>query len=84
MDNLKSLQDRILASRVQTCPRRMSGLGPWEREENADEWRLFEGVVTCSFCGSVHPEEALIRIEHGDEVIPTDKSYKGRRAGQEG
>lgn len=32
---------------------------------------------TCSFCGSLNPDEFMRRLEAGDvEVGPTDKSYK--------
>ena len=74
MQDPESFQKSLLASKVQTCPRRLY-LGPWAVED-FDKWRLRQGVVTCSFCGSMHPEEALFRIEQGVEVIPTDKPYK--------
>lgn len=31
---------------------------------------------TCSYCGSMHPDEFFKQVEAGAEVIPTDKSYK--------
>ena len=31
---------------------------------------------TCSYCGSLNPDEVFKRIEAGEEIIPTDKSYK--------
>lgn len=71
---------------AQTCPRRMSEMGPWEREENLDAWlqddRDREEIVQpdpgpcCSFCGSLHPEEFLKLISEGWVVEPTDKTYK--------
>lgn len=57
----------------QTCPRRINGFGPWEREEGLDSWRKDN---TCSFCGSLKPELVFEAIEQGKEVTPTDKSYK--------
>ena len=37
---------------------------------------LFRSDKTCSYCGSLHPEEVLLRIQEGNELIPTDKNYK--------
>jgi hypothetical protein len=52
------------------CPRRPEG--PFNLPEK-DEWRADK---TCSFCGSLDPAEALKLIEAGEELCPTDKSYK--------
>jgi len=55
-----------------TCPRRMEEFGPWERTEGLD-------TVTddrCSFCGSLTAAAFMERVRQGDEVGPTDKSYK--------
>lgn len=70
----------------QTCPRRMSEMGPWERDEDQDVWyeddRGSEEVgrpspgPRCSFCGSLHPEKFLELIADGWTVEPTDKTYK--------
>jgi hypothetical protein len=71
----------------QTCPRRMSNWGSWEREEGLDVWRqekasdTFGGapdleVRHCSFCGSLHPDDFMRMITEGYVVVPTDKSYK--------
>lgn len=62
-----------------TCPRRMEESGPWERKENLDQWdnsRDVPGMRTCSFCGSMNPNEFMAKVEAGVEVGPTDKSYK--------
>ncbi|MFE0472536.1 hypothetical protein ACFW2V_13070 [Streptomyces sp. NPDC058947] len=71
---------------IQTCPRRMNEVGPWEHEENLDSW--LEGdrgseeahqpdpEPYCSFCGSLHPEKFLELIAEGWVVEPTDKTYK--------
>jgi len=40
---------------------------------DADTWR--DGK-TCSYCGSLSPDEFLRRIEAGHELGPTDKNYK--------
>lgn len=68
---------------TQTCPRRMSGLGPWERAEDLDEWRSGGGIIgqeriglSCSFCGSLHPDRFMELVGEGWVVGPTDKSYK--------
>ena len=63
---------------TQSCPRRMKEMGPWEREENLDAWRESGRVpgLSCSFCGSLHPERFLELITEGWVVEPTDKTYK--------
>lgn len=66
-----------------TCPRRMSEIGPWKYEENLDEW-FFElnGDRTCSFCGSLHPDDfinicqKIVNREPGYSLDHSDKSYK--------
>jgi len=69
----------------QTCPRRISEPGPWERTENLDSWRLGTSFVkytndpaflSCSFCGSLHPEQFLSFVAQNWTVVPTDKNYK--------
>ncbi len=54
------------------CPRRAEGpnfLGDSEDKYRADD--------TCSYCGSLNPDNFMARLEAGDiEVGPTDKSYK--------
>lgn len=49
---------------IQTCPRRMREMGPWEKSGGQDEWRGEprrdgEAVPYCSFCGSLHPGKFL-------------------------
>lgn len=66
---------------IQTCPRRMHEMGPWNREEGQDSWSnepRREGEVTprCSFCGSLHPGRFLELVGQGWAVGPTDKNYK--------
>lgn len=68
MPNLQTPRD----SHPCTCPRRMNEDGPWEHSPNLDFWKDW----VCSFCGSLHPEAALRRIEEGALVAPTDKPYK--------
>ncbi len=103
-----------MALEQQTCPRRMSELGPWPRSMDLDCWetdrwhtdpevvkKLHEAedakynrvefhrgpnndlwlwgptpARTCSFCGGVHPDDAIRLIEEGWEVESTDKNYK--------
>lgn len=38
-----------------------------------DKWR---DDGTCSYCGSLSPDELFERIEQEHELIPTDKNYK--------
>lgn len=67
----------------QTCPRRMSDFGPWDRAEGLDEWTTGHGLVgqddvgpSCSFCGSLHPDRFMELVREGWVVGPTDKNYK--------
>lgn len=78
----KRLTEKAGGPWPQTCPRRMLGLGPWEREENLDTWDIRDqfanGVIArhCSFCGSLHPDSFMQGVLEGWEIIPTDKNYK--------
>ena len=77
-----------MANETQTCPRRMVEYGPFERTEHLDTWlpgtsfanapAEADGVPlrSCSFCGSIHPEDFLALAEKGYAVGPTDKNYK--------
>lgn len=62
----------------QTCPRRVSDFGPWSREEGQDQWTTGHSAVglSCSFCGSLHPDRFMELVRDGWVVGPTDKSYK--------
>ena len=67
-----------------TCPRRVTGLGPWQRNECLDGWRyqgpsgvlISDRMKHCNFCGSLHPDTFMEMIKKGSELGPTDKSYK--------
>ena len=63
-----------------TCPRRMLEFGPWEREEGLDRYERGGGLVgqsrSCSFCGSLPPDDFMDLVRAGAEVAPTDKNYK--------
>ena len=65
-------------ARRHDCPRRVGELGPWDpSEDNLDSWRADrDGLRTCSFCGSMHPDDFLKAVEDGLEIGPTDKTYK--------
>jgi hypothetical protein len=65
-------QQTIEAPASAPCPRRQQEIGPWDRNA-ADSWRA---NGTCSFCGSMHPDEFMRRAEAGEEIDPTDKDYK--------
>ncbi len=76
-------KDGLTEQRKQTCPRRVSDIGPWERAEGLDEWREDRGLagqnrvgLSCSFCGSLHPDRFMELVREGWVVGPTDKSYK--------
>lgn len=66
----------------QTCPRRNNEMGPWERGDDLDRWEFGHGIITpdliltCSFCGSVHPDFLMEKIEEGWQVNTTSKGYK--------
>lgn len=73
----------------QTCPRRMSEFGPWDRVENKDRWSRHHGFVgsnepTCTFCGSLRPDRFIELVEAGYVVGPTDKNYKAYLDDQQG
>lgn len=74
----------------QTCPRRMSDFGPWERDENLDLWeirdQLHKGLVArhCSFCGSLHPDDFMTLLIEGWQLGTTDKNYKAYLGAPEG
>ena len=79
----KAQKDGLTEQRKQTCPRRMTDFGPWERAEGLDEWRDDRGLVgqnqvglSCSFCGSLHPDRFMELAREGWTVVPTDKNYK--------
>ena len=68
---------------AQTCPRRMAII-PSEGMAGPDEWRadraglIGQGGVglSCSYCGSLHPDRFMELVRQGWIVGPTDKSYK--------
>lgn len=37
---------------------------------------FFRSDNTCSFCGSMGEEEFFLAVEAGQQIVPTDKSYK--------
>ncbi len=62
----------------QTCGRRMTEVGPWDRKEDLDTWEMRGKDKCCSFCGSLHPDRVLELVrEHGISIIgTTTKGYK--------
>lgn len=69
--------------KAQTCPRRMGEFGPWSREEGQDTWMPGRSLgrreavgLSCSFCGSLHPDRFMELVREGWIVGPTDKNYK--------
>lgn len=68
----------------ETCPRRIEEPGPWEHAIGLDSWRpprnndmLGGHVRTCSFCGSMHPDDLMEGLRSGGLLLgPTDKDYK--------
>jgi hypothetical protein len=47
-----------------TCSERFRSVGPWKKEEGLDRWRIKKnGDRTCTFCGSMHPEDFKKQVE---------------------
>lgn len=58
------------------CPRRaeIGGMASMANLPDHDEWRSNR---TCSYCGSMHPDEVMLRLEAQNVTVgSTDKSYK--------
>lgn len=49
-----------------------------EEGEKLDVWQVRgeEDFRRCSYCGGIHPEDAVELVERGWMPIPTDKGYK--------
>lgn len=82
MTGLDELPEFVPPEDVQTCQSRMTQIGPWKCEENLDRWRHEpNGDRTCSFCGSIHPDD-LLAILKSIPATPdvyvywSDKAYK--------
>ena len=58
-------------STTMTCPRRSEG--PGYDKVDADSWR---DDRTCSYCGSLHPDDFMALAAGGTMLDPTDKPYK--------
>ena len=87
----------VLGYELQTCPRRMGEPGPWAREKDLDVWReLPNGDRTCSFCGSLHPEDferlcdeaadptSDVRLDHSDKPYKVYVQQSGVQNAAEG
>lgn len=88
--NLRRLLSRVGGRRMSEpffCPRRDEAMQAVlsEQFKGPDHWReprnsgvgLGDTVETCSYCGSMNPDEVMAGLEDGTLVIgPTDKSYK--------
>ena len=69
------------------CPRRAEGGAAVHMLPENDEWiggekswtefSLSWKPRTCSYCGSLHPEDTLKLVREGWEDEPTTKHYKG-------
>ena len=56
------------------CPRRDEMSSVFKLPSGEDTYRADN---TCSYCGSLNPDEFMARVEAGDvELGPTDKDYK--------
>jgi hypothetical protein len=82
----RALDDEITAARggptPMRCPRRdespiPDAYIPEDRSpDQPDDWRIIDGQLRCTYCGSLHPDTFMERARNGEEVGPTDKSYK--------
>ncbi len=81
-ESLKEQPEPVIAPEdIQTCPRRMGDFGPWEHEANLDSWErrdlaLGHNTRYCSFCGGLHPDDAVALILDGAHIEGTTKGYK--------
>ena len=69
------------------CPRRGESFRQTAEGELADHWRdnahnTEGGKHSCSYCGSIHPDEFMQAVRDGVEIGPTDKSYKAYMKGK--
>lgn len=68
------MDDTNPEAKLEMCPRRKEiDASVFKVPAGPDTWSEKQ---TCSYCGSLHPDEFMKRIEAGDEVGPTDKNYK--------
>lgn len=65
---------------MQPCPNQAHGATLKDQREHVSRWREDDG--TCSYCGSYSPDMFFKAIEHGCEVVPTDKNYKAYVRGE--
>lgn len=65
---------------TQRCPRRDEQPNPEAYSDGTptpDKWQNWSGNSTCSYCGSMHPDDFMIVARLGNiDLGPTDKNYK--------
>lgn len=54
-----------------TCPRHIE-----TNRTGEAEWKLRDGQLCCTFCGSLHPDVFMQAVRDGVLIGPTDKNYK--------
>ena len=74
-----------MSADTHVCPRRVEN-PRYPGDDGVDSWPIHEypdspGIInngrrSCSYCGSLHPDDFLAAIREGAEIGPTDKSYK--------
>jgi len=79
---------RLLPAEKQMCPRRgeLGGMPLAKGVEGPDRWerRMFRSKMRyCSWCGGLHPEDALEAIGKGKRDERTTKRYKFYLSGKE-
>lgn len=59
------------------CPRRIESPATAARlSPKGDSWDDHGSHRTCSYCGSIHPDDLFHAIGVGGKLTPTDKDYK--------
>lgn len=74
-------QRHEIRTRQMVCGRRFDGLAvaDWPRHpERDDRWAPAgaQAALVCSYCGSLHPEILLARLQLGYRLAGSDKPYK--------
>lgn len=82
------MSESPLKLEAQVCPRRKSSSGPF-KGVGEDQWLIGDWLSRtsywpttdrhprcCSFCGGIHPDDAIRLVQAGWDVIGTNKSYK--------
>ena len=80
------MTNTIITKQTHICPRRAEiGDHSIFKYPTTDSWNVGSSLApyhespdfhSCSYCGSLHPDEFLYYLEQGWYLVPTDKNYK--------